>query len=90
MTDQTLTARLAQYGASLITADGARAVEMAGEDGRVFQWRTAGGEIERRILRDDHTPMRDGSPWVALPPSEVAELVRSRGDFHPILDGLGA
>lgn len=89
-------ARLSDYGGQIITIDGQRVVQLVDpNDGaqRRFQYRLAPGpqrQIERRVLAHDGQPFRDtGSPWEPMTDTEYRALLSVRGDYHPILDGLG-
>lgn len=86
--------RLARYGARIVLTDGQRTVEMGDPNdnaGRRYQYRRSlDGGLERRVLRDDGTPMGDtGSPWEPYTDGDLAALRAVRGDYHPILDPLG-
>jgi len=81
--------RLAQYGARLRTIDGKRVVEMVNpnDNSRArYQYRRCHDTVLRRVLTADGETITD---WTALTADELAQLVRTRGDYHPILDPLG-
>lgn len=82
--------RLAQYGARLRTIDGQRVVEMVGpnDNSRArYQYQRRNDVVLRRVLSaDGETVITD---WTALTREEFADLLRTRGEYHPILDPLG-
>lgn len=85
--------RLAQYGATLRTIEGQRVVEMVNpnDNSRArYQYQrydgALGPEILRRMLAADGTVLTD---WTALTHDELAALMHTRGEYHPILDPLG-
>jgi len=81
--------RLTQYGARLRTIDGRLTVEMVdpNDNGRSrYQYQRRNGTVWRRVLTADGETITD---WTALTADELAQLVRTRGDYHPILDPLG-
>lgn len=86
-------ARLSQYGGSMIRTDDRPTVEMINPNDNAskrFQYRrSSDGGVEKRVLCDDGTPMRDGSPWERLSAADVAAMAAARGEYHPILDPLG-
>ena len=81
--------RLAQYGARLRTIDGLRVVEMVDPNDSSrsrYQYQRRNDTVWRRVLTADGETITD---WTALTADELAQLVRTRGDYHPILDPLG-
>lgn len=81
--------RLAQYGARLRTIDGQRVVEMVDPNDSSrsrYQYKRCNDTVLRRVLTADGETITD---WTALTADELAQLVRTRGDYHPILDPLG-
>ena len=81
--------RLAQYGARLRTIDGQRVVEMVDPNDSSrsrYQYQRCNDTVLRRVLTADGETITD---WTALTAAELAQLVRTRGDYHPILDPLG-
>ena len=82
-------ARLAQYGARLRTIDGRLTVEMVDPNDNGcsrYQYHRRNGTVWRRVLTADGETITD---WTALTADELAQLVRTRGDYHPILGPLG-
>lgn len=83
-------ARLAQYGARLRTIDGQRVVEMRNPNDNSHarhQYQRYNDVVLRRVLgADGETVIID---WTALTQDELASLMRTRGEYHPILDPLG-
>ena len=81
--------RLAQYGARLRTIDGHPTVEMVNPNDNSrsrYQYQRRDGTVWRRVLTADGETITD---WTALTADELAQLVRTRGDYHPILGPLG-
>lgn len=81
--------RLAQYGARLRTIDGQPVVELVDPNDRSrsrYQYQRRNGTVWRRVLTADGETITD---WTALTADELAQLVRTRGDYHPILNPLG-
>jgi len=81
--------RLAQYGARLRTVDGVKVVEMVDPNDSSrsrYQYRRCNDTVWRRVLTADGETITD---WTALTADELRQLVRTRGDYHPILDPLG-
>jgi len=81
--------RLAQYGARPRTIDGRRTVEIVDPNDNSrsrHQYQRRNATVWRRVLTADGETITD---WTALTADELAQLVRTRGDYHPILDPLG-
>jgi hypothetical protein len=81
--------RLAQYGAKLRTIDGQRVVEMVDPNDNSrsrYQYQRYKDVVLRRVLSAQGETIAD---WAALTREELAALMHSRGEYHPILDPLG-
>jgi hypothetical protein len=76
--------KLHEYGGRIIMIDGRRVVEMRDPNDNArtrYQYRlSTNGALEAR---------RNDGPWETRTATELAELRRQRGQYHPILDELG-
>lgn len=88
--ENTMTHRLARFGARIRIIDGVATVEMCDPNdntGTRYQYRRIGvGSLQRRVLTCRGMALSD---WRTHTVAELAELRAVRGDYHPILDPLG-
>jgi hypothetical protein len=87
-----LDSKLREYAARYTREDGRLVLEMQDPNDNsrsIYQYRRANDlrYIERRRISEDRSLFTDGSPWELV---EISQLRAMRGDFHPILDPLGA
>lgn len=83
--------KIEEYGGSIIETDGKRTIELIDPNDnakRRFQYRAIEAGIESLVLQANGEPFIDtGSPWE---PVDLKAMLRMRGNYHPIIDELGA